>query len=117
MKIEENMKRETTLLVVDDDAAHRTMLKTLLGGWGYKIFEADDGVTALEEVREKAFDLILMDIRKVKISGFEALSEINAIKPAPGGTNPVLKPVLRWPSCPDHVPTGEDQLIRPAIIT
>ena len=76
------MKRETTLLVVDDDAAHRTMLKTLLGGWGYKIFEADDGVTAIEEVREKVFDLILMDIRMVKVSGLEALREIKAINPA-----------------------------------
>ena len=75
------MKSETTLLVVDDDDAHRTMLKTLLGGWGYKIFEADDGLTAIEETRERVFDLILMDIRMVKVSGLEALREIKAINP------------------------------------
>ena len=76
------MKKETLLLVVDDDAAHRTMLRTLLGGWGYKTFEADDGGTAIEEVRERAFDLILMDIRMVKVSGLEALREIKVINPA-----------------------------------
>ena len=71
-----------TILVVDDDRAHRTMLKTLLSGWGYLIREADDGETAIAAVRERAFDLVLMDIRMLKISGLEALVEIKAINPA-----------------------------------
>ena len=37
-------------MVVDDDPAHRTMLRTLLTGWGYDIVEADDGATAIEHV-------------------------------------------------------------------
>ena len=43
-----NMKTENKILVVDDDFAHRTMLKTLVGGWGYEVREADDGATAVE---------------------------------------------------------------------
>jgi two-component system response regulator HydG len=74
--------KKNTVLVVDDDPAHRTMLRTLLTGWGYTIFEADDGSTAIEKVHEQAFDLILMDIRMVKMSGLEALSEIKAFNPA-----------------------------------
>ncbi len=31
------------ILVVDDDNAHRIMLRTLIGGWGYEVSEADDG--------------------------------------------------------------------------
>ena len=76
------MKKKNTILVVDDDSAHRTMLRTLLSGWGYIIIEADDGSTAIEKVHGQAFDLILMDIRMVKVSGLQALTEIKAFNPA-----------------------------------
>lgn len=76
------MEKVKTVLVVDDDSAHRTMLKTLLTGWGYKITEADDGSAAIENVKNSAFDLILMDIRMIKVSGIEALIEIKAFNPA-----------------------------------
>ena len=76
------MKTENSILVVDDDPAHRTMLRTLLTGWGYSISEADDGSTAIEKVHEQAFDLVLMDIRMISVSGLEALEEIKAFNPA-----------------------------------
>jgi two-component system response regulator HydG len=76
------MNAKGAVLVVDDDRAHRTMLKTLLSGWGYIIFEADDGDTAIEKVREQGFDLILMDVRMMRMSGIEALHEIKTINPA-----------------------------------
>jgi len=38
------MKINQSILIVDDDFAHRTMLRKLLGGWGYEIFEADDWI-------------------------------------------------------------------------
>ena len=71
-----------TILVVDDDLAHRTMLRTLLSGWGYGIGEAGDGDEAVARVHEKPFDLVLMDVRMVKVSGLEALAEIKAYNPA-----------------------------------
>ncbi|HOI72808.1 MAG TPA: sigma-54 dependent transcriptional regulator [Syntrophales bacterium] len=76
------MKKSEHILVVDDDRAHRTMLKTLLGGWGYDITEADDGAAAVAAVREEPLDLVLMDIRMVHVSGIEALAEIKAFNPA-----------------------------------
>jgi two-component system response regulator HydG len=76
------MKIRQTLLVVDDDDAHRMMLLKLLRGWGYEVIEADDGAVALEEVRRKSFDLILMDIRMLHISGIEALEQIKIINPS-----------------------------------
>ena len=76
------MNIKSTILVVDDDLAHRTMLKTLLSGWGYAVAEADDGSAAIAQVRERPFDLILMDVRMVKVSGLEALAEIKAFNPA-----------------------------------
>ncbi len=76
------MKDKASLLVVDDDRAHRIMLRTLLGGWGYEISEADDGSTAIEVVKQQPFDLILMDIRMLKVSGIEALEAIKSMNPA-----------------------------------
>ncbi|MBW2469485.1 MAG: sigma-54-dependent Fis family transcriptional regulator [Deltaproteobacteria bacterium] len=76
------MNDKSTILVVDDDSAHRTMLRTLIGGWGYAVTEADDGSTAIEEVKASSFDLILMDVRMVKVSGLEALEAIKSVNPA-----------------------------------
>jgi len=75
------MKSKETILVVDDDLAHRTMLRTLISGWGYTVVEADDGGTAIEAVHRQPFDLVLMDIRMVRISGLEALNEIKRFNP------------------------------------
>jgi two-component system, NtrC family, response regulator HydG len=76
------MNQKNRVLVVDDDTAHRTMLRALIGGWGYEISEADDGSSAISEVRERPYDLVLMDVRMLKVSGIEALSEIKSFNPA-----------------------------------
>jgi len=71
-----------SILIVDDDSAHRIILKQLIGGWGYETSEAEDGSIAIAEVQKRAFDLILMDIRMLNISGIEALEQIKIINPA-----------------------------------
>ncbi|MFH1974683.1 MAG: sigma-54 dependent transcriptional regulator [Pseudomonadota bacterium] len=76
------MKQKNSVLVVDDDTTHRTMLRTLIGGWGYEISEADDGSSAISKVRERPYDLVLMDVRMLKVSGIEALSDIKSFNPA-----------------------------------
>jgi two-component system, NtrC family, response regulator HydG len=76
------MKEKQTILVVDDDSAHRAMLLTLLSGWGYAVVDVDDGEAAIREVQERPFDLILMDIRMIKVSGLEALAAIKDFNPA-----------------------------------
>jgi two-component system response regulator HydG len=74
------MTHKKNLLIVDDDIAHRTMLRILLD-WQYEIFEADDGSTAIEAVSKRNFDMILMDIRMPGISGIEALDQIRSQRP------------------------------------
>jgi len=76
------VKQKLDILIVDDDPAHRVMLKKVISGWGYNVSEADDGATAIEEVRKRTFDVILMDIRMMKVSGIEALTQIKKIAPA-----------------------------------
>ena len=58
------------------------MLKALISGWGHEIHEADDGSTAIAAVRKQPFDLVLMDIRMLKVSGIEALDAIKSMNPA-----------------------------------
>ena len=76
------MNKQNTVLVVDDDNAHRTMLRTLIGGWGYNVSEADDGSVAIQMVQEQSYDLVLMDVRMVRVSGLEALDKIKTYNPA-----------------------------------
>jgi len=75
-------KQKSQILIVDDDKTHRNMLKTLLNKWGYALAEADDGQTAIDMVTEKAYALVLMDIKMIKVSGLVALKEIKKINPA-----------------------------------
>jgi len=72
------MSNKKSLLVVDDDIAHRTMLRILLD-WEYEILEADDGFTAIDKVRECSFDLVIMDvILSGRINGIEAAMQIRS---------------------------------------
>ena len=60
------MKDKKSLLIVDDDIAHRTMLRILLD-WEYEIFEADDGFSAIDKIEEYSFDLVIMDVRMIRL--------------------------------------------------
>ncbi|MBA3009198.1 MAG: sigma-54 dependent transcriptional regulator [Proteobacteria bacterium] len=73
---------QNKLLVVDDDAAHARMLKTLMTDWGYKIFLAHDGDVGVEMVKSQAFDMVLLDMKMVKMSGMEALQQIREYNPS-----------------------------------
>ncbi|MDE5833079.1 MAG: sigma-54 dependent transcriptional regulator [Desulfovibrio sp.] len=70
------------VLVVDDESAHRSMLKTMLRSWGYNVEEAADGDEAVDLVREKPYDIVLTDVRMARMDGIDALKSILAFNPA-----------------------------------
>ena len=72
----------TTVLVVDDDDAHRGMLWMMLKSWGYTVEEAADGDEAVEKVHAKAFDAVLTDVRMGKVNGIEAMKQILSYNPS-----------------------------------
>lgn len=74
--------KKPSILIVDDDDAHRAMLRTVLQGWDYATDEADDGDTAVEMVRERAYDAIISDVRMARMDGICALREILHHNPA-----------------------------------
>jgi two-component system response regulator HydG len=73
--------KKAKLLVVDDDFGHLVSVKTIIRSWGYRVETADDGSTAVELVKSKPVDLILMDVRMAKMSGIEALKQIKVYNP------------------------------------
>ena len=70
------------ILVVDDDASHRTMLKAVLAAEGYQVHEANDGDTACGAVEKTVFDLVLMDLRMKRMHGDVAQKQMVEISPA-----------------------------------
>lgn len=70
------------ILIVDDDPAHRTMLRTLLTAWGARVDEADDGARAIALSRETPFDLVLMDVMMPEVDGITALQAIKSYNPS-----------------------------------
>ncbi|MEA1945987.1 MAG: sigma-54 dependent transcriptional regulator [Thermodesulfobacteriota bacterium] len=77
-----SLQKPLHILAVDDDLGHLTALKTIIKSWGYTVSLADDGTQAVENVKERPFDLILMDVRMAQMSGIEALKEIKKYNPS-----------------------------------
>lgn len=74
-----NTKR---ILVVDDDDAHRGMLRMMLRAWNYEVEEASDGDEAVQKVVDSSFDVVLTDMRMARMDGIAALKSIAAYNPA-----------------------------------
>ena len=65
-----------TVLVADDKATSRELVRTVLEDSGYLIIEAGDGLEALRTARESKPDLILLDLHMPGLDGFAVVREI-----------------------------------------
>src|ERR1700722_6501474 len=70
------------LLITDDDPAIREILYELLAEIGYQVRIAEDGFTALAEIRKDAPDILLSDLNMPGMSGFELLCVVRHQFPA-----------------------------------
>lgn len=70
------------ILIVDDAAFMRMMIKDILTKNGYEVVgEAADGLQAVEKYKELQPDLVTMDITMPEMDGITALKEIKKIDP------------------------------------
>lgn len=70
------------VLVVDDAAFMRMMIKDILRKGGYEVVgEAEDGAKAIEKYKELMPDLVTMDITMPDMDGISAVKEIRRINP------------------------------------
>lgn len=75
------MSAARRLLIVDDDAFVRHLLRDLLSDEGYEFSEAKDGEEAVSRVSTDAPDVVLLDLLMPKMSGIQALAEIRKVVP------------------------------------
>ncbi|MGN7470222.1 MULTISPECIES: response regulator [Brevibacillus] len=70
------------VLIVDDAAFMRMMIKEILSKNGYSVVgEASDGAQAVEKYKELGPDLVTMDITMPEMDGITALKEIKKLDP------------------------------------
>jgi len=72
------MKSKPVILVVDDQLQNIMLLKAFLERPGYEIIQAESGAEALEKLLGNQVDLVLLDVKMPKISGFEVLTKLRA---------------------------------------
>lgn len=71
------------LLVVDDEAKIREVIREYAEFSGYEVTEAGDGMSAIGLCKLNDYDLIIMDVMMPKLDGFSSVKEIKKIKDIP----------------------------------
>jgi len=71
-----------SILIVDDEEVSRFVLWEALSKRGYSVSQAGDAETGLKQIKQQAFDLILLDIELPGISGIDAISKFKEIDPS-----------------------------------
>jgi len=69
-------RRDRPVLVVDDDAGLRQLLRRMLEPEGYAVVEAENGRVALDRLREVAPSVILLDLMMPEMDGFAFVAEL-----------------------------------------
>jgi len=63
--------RAGLVMVVDDEEQNRTLLRDSLEARGYRVVEAENGISALRQVEEQTPDVILLDVMMPKMDGYD----------------------------------------------
>ena len=71
------------ILVVDDEANIREVIKEYAEFEGHEVDEACDGMQSVDMVRERDYDIIIMDVMMPRLDGYSACKEIRKLKQIP----------------------------------
>ncbi|MCP4418144.1 MAG: response regulator transcription factor [Chloroflexi bacterium] len=71
------------VLVVDDESRMRRFIRMNMELEGYQIVEAENGLVALEQIRQHTPDLVIMDVMMPEMDGFETLKLLREISTVP----------------------------------
>ena len=75
--------KEFEILFVDDDRTILSLVEEYLTAFDYRINVVDNGLKALELIKEKDFDVVFTDFKMPDIDGLELLSVIKEYRPPP----------------------------------
>lgn len=71
------------VLIVDDEELIRNVIKEYCLSANYNVLEANDGIAAIDIIKEKNIDVVILDIMMPKKDGYSTLKEIKQIKNIP----------------------------------
>lgn len=74
--LKDQVARSLRILVVDDNLMNQSLMKHILEQWNIDFDMASNGLEAIEQLKSKHFDLVLMDIQMPKMDGYAATQEI-----------------------------------------
>lgn len=69
------------ILIVDDDKTMLDLLELFFGGFNCAVTRAMDGDTAIQALRETAFDLVVTDLQMGRVSGLDVAREAKTMCP------------------------------------
>lgn len=70
--------RKSRILIADDRASSRELLRLVLEGVGYEVIEAEDGQAALDRARDTTPALILLDLQMPRLDGYQVLAALRS---------------------------------------
>jgi two-component system KDP operon response regulator KdpE len=84
-KVPDSLEQNTPrlILIVDDESRMRRFIRMNLELEGYQVIEADNGLAALERIRQYTPELVIMDVMMPQMDGFETLKLLREISTVP----------------------------------
>jgi CheY-like chemotaxis protein len=88
------------VLIVDDEPSIRVSMSLVLTELGYQVRSAEDGLSALGEIRQEIPEILLSDLNMPGMSGWELLMEVRRLFPA------IKVVAMSGAFCGHEVPSG-----------
>ncbi|MEO6903477.1 MAG: response regulator [Bacteroidia bacterium] len=93
--------RNLSILLVEDNYLNQLLATKVLTNWNWKVDVAENGLIAIEKLKQNNFDLVLMDIQLPEMDGYEATKYIRHELQSPKSKIPIIAMTA-------HAFSGED---------